>query len=254
MLCESVAGHVGIERGIAHVRGHDQRGLLERLAERDELAGLERHAVGVAHRQRQVRVDDGRAVAGEVLRAGVHAALAQAAQHRGAEARDLLGRARERARADHRIARLDVDVEHGREVDVDARGREPRRRRPSRCARPRSRWRRGRARARPAAPAARARAARRSRPPRPWRPGSCAARRGGAAPRPARAGARWWRNGGGTAARRRTGVLRKPREMRASGPRAAGRSWSRQRAGKRRLRSCRGRYRPAGQDARLFPR
>ena len=63
----------------------------------------------------------GPAVPREVLAAGGHAAPAKPADERGGMRRHELGRRAEAARADHGRAAV-VDVEHGREGEVDAAG------------------------------------------------------------------------------------------------------------------------------------
>ncbi len=94
-----------------------------RMRERAERAQLERLELGdrlVDRRQRVVRIHVGVAVAGEVLDAAGHA-FAQRAAHPGAgQARDGVRILAEAALGDHRIARVVVDVEHRREVPVDA--------------------------------------------------------------------------------------------------------------------------------------
>src|SRR5690606_18653438 len=71
-------------------------------------------------RHGQVRVDDGGAVAREVLGAGGDSGVLQPGDGGGGVPGDRVRVASERAGADHGVVVLDVDVHRGCEVDGDA--------------------------------------------------------------------------------------------------------------------------------------
>ena len=81
---------------------------------------VERLARILDDRQPEMRVDVGVAVPGKVLQRRDHAAGLQAADVGAAEAADRRGILAVRPRVDHRIARVVVDVDDRREVDLDA--------------------------------------------------------------------------------------------------------------------------------------
>jgi len=70
--------------------------------------------------QTQVRVDSSISVTGEMLDRGQHAGGANAAQGGQAKVANILDRLAEGAYTDHWIGRIIVDVEHRREIDIDA--------------------------------------------------------------------------------------------------------------------------------------
>ena len=110
-----------VERGKLDVRGHhraDTGG--DAGPERRQLDLLEPFARVRDDRQAEVTVDVGVAVTGEMLERRNHATGGEAARIRHREGRDLRGILAEGAGVDHGIARVVVDVDDGREVDVNA--------------------------------------------------------------------------------------------------------------------------------------
>ena len=117
-----VAG-VGSKRGHLDVAGHDRFGAgRDPGLERRQLDALEPLARMLDDRQAEMRVDVGVAVPGKMLERGDHAGRLQAADVGRRERADLRRILAERARVDDRVARVVVDVDDRREVDVDADG------------------------------------------------------------------------------------------------------------------------------------
>ncbi|KZE90308.1 hypothetical protein AVP42_03056 [Agromyces sp. NDB4Y10] len=130
-------GRLGAPRRHDEVRGHDGRHARgDRGPERLEVDPLELALRHPEHGQAVVRVDVRVTVAGPVLGARGGAARADAAHECGGVARHEPGVVAERAHADHRIARVDVDVGDGGEHHVGAdRGDPPRELGPDRLGR-----------------------------------------------------------------------------------------------------------------------
>ena len=97
---------------------------LDRSAERHEVATAEDVEGDVEHGELAVGVGARRAVAGEVLRAGRHAATLEPADGGGHVASGCRGVAAEAADADHRVGGIGVDVGDRGEVEVDPRRRQ----------------------------------------------------------------------------------------------------------------------------------
>ncbi len=110
----------GVQRRIDDVGRHHGRCVGRSNPERGEFELFEVGARFVDVRQVAVRIDMRVAMAGEVLDAAGHA-FALAAFHPGQRnARRLLGIGAERALGNHRVARVVVQVQHRREVPVEA--------------------------------------------------------------------------------------------------------------------------------------
>ena len=118
-VVEDLPAHRGgrvAERPYDDVRGHDRlhaRG--DGRAERLECDFLDR----LDHRKREVRVDRGVAVAGEVLGARRDTRTLQPADEGADVSGDELSVRAERANPDDRVERVRVHVRDGREVEVD---------------------------------------------------------------------------------------------------------------------------------------
>lgn len=97
----------------------------ERGPEGHQLTGLKRRAVDVYPRHRQVRVGRGVAVPGEVLDTGGHSGRLEPFDIGGGVAGHQLRVRAEGPYADHRVARVGVDVGRGRPVEVDPAGGQP---------------------------------------------------------------------------------------------------------------------------------
>ena len=110
-----------IERRQHDVRRHHRLGaLLHAAAERQQLDAVEPRAIVGDHRQAEMAVDVGVAVAGEMLDRRDHPAVARAGDVGADQRGDALGVLAVRPDVDHRVARVVVDVGDRREVDLHA--------------------------------------------------------------------------------------------------------------------------------------
>ncbi len=113
-------GRLGVERRVADVRAHHGgRARRESAFEWKELAAVERCPVGGDVGSREMRIERGVAVSGEMLRRRCDTRALRATHPRRCELRDALGVVAERARADHGVARFDVHVTDRRVVHRD---------------------------------------------------------------------------------------------------------------------------------------
>jgi hypothetical protein len=115
-----VGRQVRRERGVRHVGGHHETHPDLHGAGEGHEVPLQFRAGRVHAREVVVAVGEGAAVAGEVLGAGEDAAALAALDPGGREARHEFRVVAEAARSDDGVARLVVEVEHGREGGVDA--------------------------------------------------------------------------------------------------------------------------------------
>lgn len=114
---------LGIERRQLDVSGHDGAGAGGNPDAKGRQLDLIQPLARMLDRgQTGVRVDVGIAVAGKVLEGRYHAALGESANVRRRETPDRLRRLAERTRVDDGIARVVVDVDDRRKVDMDADG------------------------------------------------------------------------------------------------------------------------------------
>jgi hypothetical protein len=113
-------GRFGVQGGIADVRAHHgRRSGREGASEREELAPVERLAIGGHVGSREVRIEGRVAVPWEVLRRRRDTCALRSAHPCRRELGDALRVITEGARADHRVARLDVHVADGCVVHGD---------------------------------------------------------------------------------------------------------------------------------------
>jgi hypothetical protein len=101
------------------VGGHADAGALRQLAERREVR-LQLLRGGGHHRQLEMAVGPGAAVARHMLHDAGDAAFGEALDHHAPERCDLNGVAAERALAHHRMRARVEQVEHRRAGDIDA--------------------------------------------------------------------------------------------------------------------------------------
>ncbi len=99
--------------------GHAQRQILQGT-ECGKIGRLQSGAVGVHHRQLQVAVGGGAAVAGDVLEHRQHAAVGEARGDGSGDRGDLFRRLAIGAVADHGVGAADRHVGKRQAVDVDA--------------------------------------------------------------------------------------------------------------------------------------
>ena len=105
------------------MRGHERRNACAHRPPEGEDLPAEKRPAGTSHDgQLFVGIRVGVAVAGEMLPHGNDAAVLGAALERNSEARNGFRVASQCPVTDHRVFRVAVDVQHGREVDVDPDG------------------------------------------------------------------------------------------------------------------------------------
>ena len=116
-------GYRGVpgQRGKGDMRRHDAfSACRDTLSERSQLDGLQSLRRRGDDWQRQMRIDGGVAMAGEMLERGDHSRALQSAHGGDAKPPDPFGIGAKRAHANHRIFGRIVDIHHRREVHVDA--------------------------------------------------------------------------------------------------------------------------------------
>ena len=112
-----------VERGVDDVRGHERGDAgAGRAREGHEVDGGERAARTVDARQDEMGIPCARPVTREVLATGHDARVLEPAREREPEASDAHRLLPESPIADHAIAGVRADVEHGREGEIDADG------------------------------------------------------------------------------------------------------------------------------------
>lgn len=113
-------GALGVELRVDDVRCHQRRCVGRQRAKGPQFQRFQLRQRLVHHRQRVVRVLVRVAVAGKVLDAAGHAFGLRALQPGQRQPRHAVGVGAEAAFGDHRVGGVAVDVEHGREVPVQA--------------------------------------------------------------------------------------------------------------------------------------
>jgi D-glycero-alpha-D-manno-heptose-7-phosphate kinase len=105
------------------VRGHDHGdGGIYCRREGHEFLGDQALACAIKARQIQVRVDAGVSVSGEMLRTREHAARMQATHKRAGHSRNLMRIAAKAATGCNRAIRIRCQIQHRREIQIDASG------------------------------------------------------------------------------------------------------------------------------------
>ena len=99
------------------MRAHHRAGLRRDCCKRRKVARAQRRFVTLQSRQRFVRIDRGRSVAGEVFVTRLHSAAFHPARKRARDGRNALRVGAVRTRSNNRVARIECKIQHRCEIE-----------------------------------------------------------------------------------------------------------------------------------------